>query len=273
MPVWKLTIEYDGTRYYGWQEQKNSRTVAGELRGAAEKFFEERVDLAGAGRTDAGVHALAQIARLKASRGARPVEVLYALNDRLPADINVLKVEETSASFDPRRDAISRSYVYQISIRRTAFAKKFVWWVRDPLNVEAISKAAAFLKGRHDFRNFCERQEDDRSTLVVVQGVELAQAGDLILFRIVASHFLWKMVRRIVGALVEVGRGRLTVEDFASLLRPTSKPPSVAKSFDVAAFTAPPSGLFLENVVYRDDELPGELVPPFPCSNPRRLSQ
>ncbi|MFY9608169.1 MAG: tRNA pseudouridine(38-40) synthase TruA [Blastocatellia bacterium] len=267
MAVWKLTVEYDGTRYYGWQEQKASRTVAGELRGAAEKFFNERVDLAGAGRTDAGVHALAQVVRLKASRSARPVELLYALNDKLPADISVLTLEEASAGFDPRRDAISRYYVYQISTRRTAFAKKFVWWVRDPLDVEAMSTAAGLLTGRHDFATFCDLQVDQRSTVVVVKGVEIAQAGDLILFRISASHFLWKMVRRIVGALVEVGRGRLAVDDFASLLGPVSKRSAFVRSFDVAAFTAPPSGLFLERVVYRDDERPGQLAPPFPVSS------
>lgn len=266
MAVWKLTLEYDGTRYYGWQEQKGSRTVAGELRGAAEKFFNERVDLAGAGRTDAGVHALAQVVRLKASRSARPLELLYALNDKLPADISVLKLEETSAKFDPRRDAIGRYYVYQISTRRTAFAKKFVWWVRDPLDVEAMSSASGLLMGRHDFASFCELQADQRSTLVVVEAVEIAQAGDLILFRIGASHFLWKMVRRVVGALVEVGRGRLAIDEFAGLLGKVSRRAAVARSFDVAAFTAPPSGLFLERVAYRDDERPGKLVPPFPVS-------
>ena len=265
MPVWKLTIEYDGTRYYGWQEQKNSRTVAGELRGAAEKFFEERVDLVGAGRTDAGVHALAQVGRLKASRSVRQIELLYALNDRLPADINVLKVEETRANFDPRRDAIGRYYIYQVSTRRTAFAKKAVWWVRDALDVEAMSKAAAGLAGRHDFSSFCERRDDDRSTVVVVERMEVAEFGDLILFRIGASHFLWKMVRRIVGALVEVGRGRLEVPSFARLLSWNSNRASIPK-FDVAAFTAPPSGLFLERVVYREDEQPGKLSPPFPVS-------
>jgi len=212
------------------------------------------------------VHALAQVARLKASRAARPIELLYALNDRLPSDINVLKVEETRASFDPRRDAAGRYYIYQISSRRTAFAKKFVWWVRDSLNVEAMSKAAAGLAGRHDFASFCERRDDDRSTIVVVDRVEIVQAGDLILFRICASHFLWKMVRRIVGALVEVGRGRLEVAGFARLLASDPKRASVATSFDVAAVTAPPSGLFLERVVYREDERPGKLIPPFPVS-------
>jgi len=140
--------------------------------------------------------------------------------------------------------------------------------VRDALHVEAMSKAAGLLIGRHDFASFCERREDERSTIVVVERVEVAQARDLILVRIGASHFVWKMVRRIVGALVEVGRGRLAVEDFARLLHPTSKRPSVAKSFDLAAFTAPPSGLFLEKVVYRDDELPGKLVPIFLQQSP-----
>ena len=239
--------------------------MAGELRSAAEKFFEERVELVGAGRTDAGVHALAQIGRLKASRSARPIELLYALNDRLPADINVLKVEETRANFDPRRDAIGRYYIYQVSTRRTAFAKKSVWWVRDALDVDAMTKAAAGLAGRHDFRNFCERRDDDRSTVVAVERVEVAESGDLVLFRIGASRFLWKMVRRLVGALVEVGRGRLEVASFAKLLCSNASRASIPK-FDIAAFTAPPSGLFLERVVYREDERPGKLIPPFPVS-------
>jgi tRNA pseudouridine38-40 synthase len=127
-----------------------------------------------------------------------------------------------------------------------------------------MSSAAALLKGRHDFASFCELQADQRSTVVVVQGVEIAQAGDLILFRISASHFLWKMVRRIVGVLVEVGRGRLTVDDFQGLLGPPRGRTAAAKSLDVAGFTAPPSGLFLERVVYRDDERPGRLFPPVP---------
>jgi tRNA pseudouridine38-40 synthase len=201
---------------------------------------------------------------LKASRKARPIEVVYGLNDRLPADINVLTVEETQAAFDPRRDAINRYYIYQISTRRTAFAKKFVWWVRDPLNVEAMSKAAELLVSRRDFAAFCEPRDDDRSTVVVVDRVEIARTGDLILFRIGASHFLWKMVRRIVGALVEVGRGGLDIARFGSLLSPGSKRAMVVSPLNIAALTAPPSGLFLERVVYRGDERPGRLIPPLP---------
>jgi tRNA pseudouridine38-40 synthase len=271
LPVWKLTVEYEGTRYRGWQEQRGSRTVAGEIRTAAEKFIGSRVDLTGAGRTDAGVHALHQIARLSGSRRAKPEEVRRAINSELPPDINLLDVESVDPQFDPRRDAIRRYYLYQISTRRSAFAKRFVWWVRDPLDVELMTNAAKRFAGRHDFANFCERREDQRSTMVVVESVEVGRDGDLILFRIGASHFLWKMVRRLVGAFVEVGLGKLEVGDIDRMLDlQAAKKPGAARSsgeespFDVAAHTAPPSGLFLERVVYSKTEPAGPLRPAVP---------
>src|SRR5205085_8659458 len=119
---WKLTLEYDGTRYYGWQEQKGARTIAGEVRRAAEAFLNQPAELLGAGRTDAGVHALAQVARLRAARRVKAVDLHHGLNDLLPPDINILRVEEAAGQFDPRRDARARYYLYQISTRRTAFA-------------------------------------------------------------------------------------------------------------------------------------------------------
>lgn len=256
---WKLTIEYEGTRYYGWQEQKGARTVAGEIRRAAEVFLKQPADIYGAGRTDAGVHALAQVARLRAARRVKPVELQHGLNDLLPPDINVLRVEEASSSFDPRRDAKARYYLYQISTRRTAFAKKAVWWVKDALDVDAMREAAALFVGRHDFAPFCDKRAGEQTTLVIVERVELNREGDLILFRIGASHFLWKMVRRVMGALVEVGRGKLSKKELQGLLKMTGGRP--AAMFDVASHTAPPSGLFLERVVYPGDEPPAALVP------------
>lgn len=254
MKTWKLTLEYDGTRYRGWQEQTNARTIQGELRKAAEDFFGLPVELGAAGRTDAGVHALAQVAHLRirphpsdAKRFTyRPHEILYGLNDRLPADINILEVEPARPTFHARHHALSRTYLYQISTRRTAFAKKYVWWVKDQLEVAAMSRAAQLIVGRHDFASFSERdpQRAVESTIVVVESAELATKDYLILFRIRASHFLWKMVRRLVGALVEVGRGQLSVEDFARFLEQRSNEP--------ARWTAPPSGLFLERVTYQE---------------------
>jgi len=256
MKTWKLTLEYDGTRYSGWQEQSNARTIAGELRKAAEDFFARQVEIGGAGRTDAGVHALAQVASLKLSpRGGRPKniprpqEILYAINDRLSSDINILEVEEAPDRFHARHDAVSRSYLYQISTRRTAFGKKYVWWVKDRLDVAGMSRAAGLVAGRHDFAAFSERdaKRDGQSTIVRVESAEITTDEHLILFRITASHFLWKMVRRLVGSLVEVGRGRVGVEDFTRLIEhPSGKSP-----LDPARATAPPSGLFLESVEYQ----------------------
>jgi tRNA pseudouridine38-40 synthase len=254
--TWKLTLEYEGTRYSGWQEQSNARTVAGELRKAAEGFFNRQVEIGGAGRTDAGVHALAQVAHLRLSpRGGRPKniprpqEILYAVNDRLPSDINVLEVEEAPDRFHARHDAVSRSYLYQISTRRTAIAKKYVWWVKDKLNVIEMSRAAESIAGRHDFAAFSERdlKRDGQSTIVRVESAEIATDEHLILFHIKASHYLWKMVRRLVGSLVEVGRGNISVEDFARLI----ENPYGLAPLDPARVTAPPSGLLLESVDYQ----------------------
>jgi tRNA pseudouridine38-40 synthase len=265
---YKLVIEYEGTRYFGWQEQKNARTIAGEIRLAAEEFLAKPVEISGAGRTDAGVHALAQVARLKSPRRVKPLELQRALNDRLPADISVLRTDEAHPDFDPRRDAFQRYYLYQISLRRTAFAKRFVWWVKDRLNVDSMNKACSLVSGRHDFARFCDKRAEERSTVVLVERAELQVDGDLLLFRIVASHFLWKMVRRIVGSLVEVGRMNLTVEEFRGLLEQKSlKQVPVAAQFPVAAHTAPPSGLFLERVLYdKSQSIPG-LKAAFPVAN------
>ncbi|MBZ5610130.1 MAG: tRNA pseudouridine(38-40) synthase TruA [Acidobacteriia bacterium] len=249
MKTWKLTIEYDGTKYSGWQEQTNARTVQGQLRKAAEDFLGVEVDLHGAGRTDAGVHARAQVAHLRASaKRVPPVDrLLRALNERLPSDVCVIDVEEADSSFHARTDALARTYVYQISKRRTAFFKKYVWWVREPLDVAAMAQAARMLIGRHTF--VCFRAADpsrpDDSTIVVVEDAGVDLDGDLILFRITASHFLWRMVRRVVGVLVRLGKGELSVQDFAGLLEGRANP-----SLDVAAWTAPASGLFLERVEY-----------------------
>lgn len=260
MPTYRLTVEYEGTRYRGWQEQKNARTVAGELRQAIETAAgEKKVELGGSGRTDAGVHALAQVAHLKTVGKLRREEVLRAVNDALPADIHLLSIEPAVDRFHARHTATSRSYVYQISRRRTALAKRFVWWVRRPLDVGAMRAGAQLLAGRHDFSRFCEKPLEQTSTIVVVERCEVESVGELVLVRVVASHFLWKMVRRIVGALVEVGGGTLTLAALEGLLDP-AKP----ATFQPAETTAPPSGLFLERVLYPGDAPLGPLRPATP---------
>ena len=251
-----MTLEYDGTKYSGWQEQNNARTVQGQLRKAAEDLFGSPVDIQGSGRTDAGVHARAQVAhlRLKPRASAKPRflpadTILRGLNERLPADVCIIDVAEAADNFHARHDALSRTYLYQISRRRTAFFKKYVWWVKEPLDIEAMSRAARMLVGRHDFTAFraADPSRPDESPIVVVEDATIEVEGDLILFRITASHYLWRMVRRVVGVLVKVGKGEITIEDFQRLLQRDADP-----SMDVAAWTAPASGLFLESVDYPD---------------------
>jgi tRNA pseudouridine38-40 synthase len=247
--TFKIVLEYDGTRYSGWQEQKNARTVMGELRKAAAEVFRTPVDLQAAGRTDAGVHALGQVAHLRVGGRVkeRPEVLLRRMNDLLPADIVVLDLLPAERNFHARHDAVSRTYIYQISSRKQAFMKRSVWWVKEPLDVKAMQRAATALVGRHDF--VCFRASDparpEESTIVVVENAAIEAEDDLIQFRIEASHFLWRMVRRIVGCLVKVGKGELRHEDFVSLVdgRCRAAP-------DLSAWTAPASGLFLERVKY-----------------------
>jgi tRNA pseudouridine38-40 synthase len=243
VPTWKLTLEYDGTRYRGWQSQKNTdRTVQGVLERAARELFEEEASVGGAGRTDAGVHALAQVAHLKTKRSLPEREIEHGLNDRLPFDVNVLEVAPAKPTFHARHDAVSRTYLYRISRRRTAFDKRLVWWVKDRLDFAAMKPAARLFEGRHDFASFCENPQGQESTIVVVEKSEIIDQGPEIHYRVQASHFLWKMVRRLVGTLVEVGRGSLDAARVEDLLQHRSGEP--------AKWTAPPSGLFLESVKY-----------------------
>lgn len=260
MPRFKLTIEYAGTRYSGWQIQKNARTIQGELARAVERVTSRHdFELYGSGRTDAGVHALAQVAHLDLAGQMPPETLRRRINDELPADINVLAIEPVRHRFHARHDAVARRYLYQIARRRTALAKAFVWWVKEPLDVDEMRSAAQAFVGFRDFTAFAESDDTpDRSALVLVDRLELVETGDLVLVSIEGSHFLWKMVRRIVGVLVEIGRGRLDAAAAASLLAETSETP--------ARLTAPPSGLFLERVYYAGDARMTSATPVTPLS-------
>jgi tRNA pseudouridine38-40 synthase len=256
MPTYRMDLEYEGTRYRGWQEQKNARSVAGELKRAFVDAGAEVMELGGAGRTDAGVHALHQVAHLRLRRATDPSRLRLDVNDRLPADIHILSLVKSPEKFHARHDAVMRSYLYQVSRRRTALSKRGVWWVKRRLDAKAMAGAAALLPGLHDFRNFCERPQEHPSTKVAVESVAVVESGALILVRIAASHFLWKMVRRLVGTLVEVGAGAIPRSTLEELMR------GAASSVNPAEWTAPPSGLFLERVLYAGD---GPLPPIAPA--------
>jgi tRNA pseudouridine38-40 synthase len=313
MARFRLDREYVGTRYSGWQIQKNARTVQGALH-AAVREVAKRTDFEsyGAGRTDAGVHALQQVAHLDLETRLPPATLRRALNDALPADVNVLRVEKVTRQFHARHSAVARSYLYQIARRRTAFGKPFVWWIKDPLETAAIATAGKAFVGMHDFGSYSEARggardraghvagagatsaaegrgraegmrggatsgargagsgareagraareaagaAGERETRVKIERVEVVETGDLLLVRVLGSHFLWKMVRRMVGVMAEVGRAGLTPRDAERFLHERSQVP--------ATLTAPPSGLFLERVLYEGDAPPG---PPTPVLN------
>jgi len=267
MPRFKITIEYEGTRYSGWQIQKNARTVQGELQGAFRSVFKtSEFEFAGSGRTDAGVHALRQVAHLDVITVLAPEIIRIKTNDLLPSDINMLSVEHAEHGFHARHDAVARAYLYQISRRRSAFGKRFVWWVKDRLDIDAMRSAGALFTGLKDFRSFTADDPEEKSTKVQLHPIEIEEAGDLILIRVVGSHFMWKMVRQIVGVLAEVGRGAMTIADVEQLLRMHSNIP--------AQLTAPPSGLYLERVFYEGERLEIPLRPVIEiASDPQRTQQ
>ena len=247
----KLFIEYEGTRYSGWQRQENAKTIQGSIVQVAREIFgDDYLDFQGSGRTDSGVHALCQVAHLDAKTVLAPEIIRMKLNDMLPHDICILEVEKVNQNFHARHDAKSRSYIYQISRRRTAFGKNFVWWIKDKLDFNKMESASKYFIGMNNFASFSDDDPQDKSTKVLIDDIQLKEEGDLILIRIIGSHFIWKMVRRIVGILAEVGRGRKSEKDILFYLNNKTNEP--------AKFTAPPSGLFLEKVTYQNESIPDE---------------
>jgi tRNA pseudouridine38-40 synthase len=256
VPRFKLLIEYAGTRYSGWQIQKNARTIQGEIDRAIRVVSGRKdFELYGAGRTDAGVHALAQVAHLELYTTLTPEALRRKLNDELPSDIHIRSADKAPHRFHARHDAIARTYLYQISRRRTAFGKPYVWWIREPLDIAAMRDATAAFTGLKNFASFTDDEAEEKSTKVLVEGLELVESDALILIRIRGSHFLWKMVRRIVGVLAAIGRGELSSSDAASFM---SEEKGAATA---AALTAPAAGLFLEGVYYKGDAGPGPVRP------------
>jgi tRNA pseudouridine38-40 synthase len=254
MHKYKLVLEYDGANYRGWQAQKNAKSIQETLIAAAQKFLGEPVEIQGAGRTDAGVHALAQAAHLECSRQVEPVALCAGINENLPETINLLSVENAAPRFHARHHAVSRSYLYLISKRRSVLGRRYAWWIPDRLDLEKMRRVLGIFRGFHDFVSFTDkRMEKGSSTEVNVEGLWLQEFGDLIAIRIVGSHFLWKMVRRIVGVTAEAGRGGITAGDAEKMLLAFSEVPK--------KHTAPPHGLFLEKVLYEGDTLPG-IKPP-----------
>lgn len=254
MHKYKIILEYDGANYRGWQKQKNAKSVQETLTAAAEEFLGAPADIQGAGRTDAGVHALAQVAHLETEKLVDPGPLRAGLNEILPETITVLSVENAHPRFHARHHAVARSYLYLVATRRSAFARRYAWWVQEDLDLEALRTALDLFRGFHDFTSFTDkRMEKGSSTQVSVEGLWMRKFDDIIAMRVLGSHFLWKMVRRIMGVIVEAGRGNLTVPEIEGMLLSYSEVPKKC--------TAPAHGLFLETVLYEGDSLPEMRLP------------
>jgi tRNA pseudouridine38-40 synthase len=253
--AFRLRVEYDGGRFQGWQRQGTGQTQAGvrTVAGILEKVLRDgglRVrTLVGAGRTDAGVHALGQVAHLHLEeKGIRPGDLQLLLDKGLPGDLAVQSVEPCSPSFHARHDAVGRSYLFQLSLRRSALAKPFLWWVKGEMNHGHLIRAWEAFEGLHNFSAFADLQEGD-DPRCGIEACEWAENGSLLLLRVTASHFKYRQVRRMVGAAVQCAQGKARPEE---ILRDLERPTPEARD-RWAATAAPASGLFLERVRYPGD--------------------
>jgi len=241
----KLIIEYDGSRYHGWQRQKDEPSIQGELEKALKTITAKKVTVVGSGRTDAGVHAEGQVANFECDTRLKPEALMNALNSLLAQDIKVKACEQVNASFHARYDAKSKIYHYRILNRATpaAIGRQYLWFVRKALNREAMRAAIAHILGRHDFKAF-EGSGSPRmsSTRHVYSAGLVEHEGGLLVFHIEADGFLRYMVRNIVGTLVDVGLKKLTPHDFKRILD--------SKDRSQAGATAPAQGLILVEVKY-----------------------
>lgn len=243
---YKCTIEYEGTNFVGWQIQKNGRSVQEEIQKALEELFRTETRMIGAGRTDAGVHARGQVAHFDAETDLETWQIRNALNAHMPQDITIRTVDATPPDFHARFSASSRSYSYSIHHQRTSIERHTSWIVYPRLNHEAIQEVVRTLHGLHDFAAFAKQTPGLRNHLCYVFEANWEWSGERSRFFIRANRFLHGMVRCIVGGLISVGRGKLTVTGFREILErkePTRTP-----------MLAPSHGLTLEEVMYDRDE-------------------
>jgi tRNA pseudouridine38-40 synthase len=239
-----MTVQYDGTAYHGWQEQPGRATVQGTLLESLATVLRERPNLEGAGRTDSGVHALGQVAAFRTEHAIALPRLLAAVNSRLPPDIAVPEMSEAPLGFSPSRDALSKHYRYRVYCGRIrpVFEGRYVWhWYR-PIEVEPMRAAAGLLVGRHDFHSFQGRGSAREDTVRQVFRIGIAEAGRELHFDVEGDGFLYKMVRNLVGTLVEVGCGHRPPEWVLEVLE--------ARDRRAAGRTAPAQGLCLMSVMY-----------------------
>ena len=238
----KLLIEYDGTNYAGWQRQAAGRTIQEEIEKVLSQILQESITIAGAGRTDAGVHARAQVANFRTESKLPPREIMGGLNGLLPEDIVVHGVEDMPPDFHARFSAKERTYSYTITRTPTALMRNYSWTVPYLLDLGLMNQAADAITGSRDFRSFCKSDSEVPNTACDVRNVCWKEDGSLLAMTISADRFLHGMVRALVGTMVDVGRGYSTLDEFYRILERHDR--------SEAGMAAPAKGLVLERVLY-----------------------
>lgn len=241
----KLTIAYDGTRYNGWQRQNNTdNTIQGKLEQLLQRMTGEEIEIHGSGRTDRGVHAHGQVANFHTNTGMTREEILSYMNEYLPQDIVVLDVKDASLRFHSRLNVKRKTYCYHIwnSPIPDVFTRKYSCQVPESLDIGAMEQGASYLLGTHDFQSFCARKKMKKSTVRMIESIQIEKKGAEILLTYKGNGFLYNMVRILTGTLIEIGKGERKPEEIPMILE--------AKNREAAGTTAPASGLFLEQVDY-----------------------
>ncbi|MBS5926708.1 MAG: tRNA pseudouridine(38-40) synthase TruA [Clostridium sp.] len=240
----KLTIEYDGTSYGGWQKQKNNRTIQQCIEEAIKLLTGEEVELIGSSRTDAGVHAKGMVANFITNSQIPADKFREAINTKLPDDIGIIKSEEVDKNFHSRYDSKGKTYCYTLVNRyeKVCIGRNYVYQVREELNYDLMKEAAKYFLGKHDFKAFKTNGSSVKTSVRTISGLELELKDDVIKIFVSADGFLYNMVRIIVGTLIEVGKGKIKPEDIESIIRNGDR--------SKAGPCVPPNGLVLEKVFY-----------------------
>ena len=245
MKHYKITIQYDGTRYKGWQVQKSTdMTIQGKIQSVLSEMTGQEIEVIGSGRTDAGVHAYGQVANFHVPEHFKAQEILEYLNQYLPMDIAVLDIEEVDERFHARFHATSKTYIYRIhtSTIPNVFERKYMYTYTESLDVEQMRKAANFMIGTHDFAAFCGNKKMKKSTVRTVSSIDIVEKESEIEICYTGDGFLQQMIRIMTGTLIEVGNGTKNPEDILSIL--------LCKVRENAGYTVPAEGLSLKRVLY-----------------------
>lgn len=251
MKAYKCIVAYEGTKYNGWQKQKNTdNTIQGKIEATLCKYLEEEIEVTASGRTDAGVHATGQVIHFHCGQILTKDKFLTDINHYLPKDIRICSIEECDLRFHARLNAVQKTYCYQIdcSAYGNPFYRYFAHHIAKPLDIDAMKKGAGYLIGTHDFKSFCSNKRFKKSSIRTIYNIQFDfdHTSRILKLTYTGNGFLYNMVRILTGTLIEIGLGIKTPEDIPVILQ--------GKNRGLAGHTAPPNGLFLLNVAYEKEE-------------------